>query len=83
MTASLPTVYGEFWRSEEKRLSVEMQQTTPGSVEHMAANVFRLAATHQLRLLQELTAARAMEPWPFYQFRARYITQQFDSRLKP
>ena len=73
----LHPIYGEFWRSQEKRLLKEVAAAEPGSVGQMAANAFYLAAAHRVRMLSERDTALAMLPWGFYRARANHIARQF------
>lgn len=78
----LHPIYGKFWRSQEKGLLAEVQKAEVGSVRQMVANIFYLAAAHQVRLLNERDVALAMLPWGFYRDRANHIARQFDARLR-
>src|SRR5690606_17913621 len=77
----LHPIYGEFWRSQEKSLLAEVQKAEAGSIRQMVANIFYLAAAHQVRMLNERKTVMAMPPWDFYRSRANHIAAQFDARL--
>jgi hypothetical protein len=79
-TLTLHPIYAEFWRSQEKLLLKEVETADRGSVRQMVANTFYLAATHQVRMLNERETALAMLPWGFYRDRANHIARQFDTR---
>lgn len=74
-------IFKEFWTAEAKRLSAERDKADSGSIQQWVANVFYLAADHQVRLLREYDLAVAMLPSEFYQMRVKQIAGQFDKRL--
>lgn len=73
---NIPVYWREFWRSEEKRLSMEVENCPAGSTRQLVASVFHLSASRMCRRILEFDTAMALSPWPFYLAQASSIAPE-------